>query len=183
MAECGDPTLIRSVGGNTPDKPCGYGVLGVTWCNDIDVSNWYSAAESLFSLNRRSWNALVKAEKAANADGTTPKAKALEAEATAYETAFADLPPFEWSVSEALSGEAFGKAGAYIGKVIENMRDGACMLSRLNDALAEVGGSPVMPGPRIPESKGSPLDQSLSTVATVAVVGLLLWALVKFSGK
>ena len=131
---CGDKYshLLRASGERTVDSPFS------TWCNEPDAEAWYGQATYVKKLQREAWNALMRIE---NEKGVYPETAKLRAPSDAYEANYDGLPqPSAWM--------AFGMGGCAeaIQEMIGNIRQGACVLEKLNDALVAYGSGAIDPG-------------------------------------
>lgn len=170
---CGEAyaNLVQASGGRTPEFPHGQLVPGSgvpsLWCNQTDADAWYSQARHVFGLVRGAWNALMEAEnKAQNFDAS----RAVRDSVTSYETEHGRLKePSVWM--------AFGAGGCSqaVADYIANIRNGACQLDLLNQALQRVGASP-MPSPYVTPPSPGPFD-----VTGIAGIGLALLAIFALS--
>lgn len=131
---CGDKYthLLKASGGRTTDEPFS------SWCNEADAEAWFAQATYVHKLQVQAWNALMKLE---NDRDAWPKTDAIKPAAEAYDSTFQSLPePSAWM--------AFGAAGCAeaIGEMIANLRQGACILEQLNDAIEGYGSTGIDPG-------------------------------------
>lgn len=162
MPECGEKyaNLIRTDSGLTPGDPCGL------VCSNLDYEEWQSAAEvRVLRAVGLHWSHL--AAEAAKQD-REQILEDLAVEHSAYRKGFTELPIYWWSIDWARPFESYKAA---VLRVIQNMREGACLLERIDEGLAELGAKiPAIPS--TPKEPGSVWDYlKIAGLLTIAGVG------------
>jgi len=159
---CGDryKHLIRTHSGLTPDEPCGW------VCSGFDYEDWKAAADGqIYAQVARHWAHLEAEARKADAPEVVDE---LRERIEAYRSTHDDLPANWWSIDWTRPFEMYKPA---ILRVIANMREGACLLEIMDDAIAELGGK-APPSPGGPEAKSNLWDYLVvATVLTVLGVG------------
>ena len=135
---CGDMYAdLLIVRGNPPDDPCGP-LLEEWACNELDAKAYNARADEIYAYCLAAWNLLVAAE------NSWDESSVLEAD------------PF-WSSYETML--RFSEAWVlvqptHVADVVQSsiavMREGACLLQKLNEALDRLTNQEVTP-PVVPE--------------------------------
>ncbi len=136
---CGDMySDLLIVRGNTPDDPCGP-LLEESACTSLDATAYVARADEIYAYNLAAWNLLIAAE---NERQDWPESSSLEGD------------PF-WSAYEDMNrGEPIGYAPNVVQSALTVMREGVCLLQKLNEALDRVtGGQEEVTPPFVPEDE------------------------------
>ncbi len=161
-SECGakyaDLLIVR---GNPPDDPCGP-LLEEFACNELDAKAYNERGDEIYVYCLAAWNLLVEAE---NERQSWPESTVLEGDP--FWTTYAEMKRFSegWVLLNPL----------HVAEVVQSsltaMRQGACCLQKLNEALDRVTKQKVTP-PFVPEDK-SLIDPLLKPVGDFAQV--MMW--------
>lgn len=157
---------LLTVNGNPADKPCGIW-SNVGGCTTAQATAWNARADEVWYLVRAAWNSLMDLE---NARQDWTLSRSLRPQVDEFERSAENMVRWSWLSIEFNTTVVDSAVGV--------VRQGACALDRLNNAIASLNGGSIEPGassespPLFPPAAGN----TLLLVAVAAAAAFFLWS-------
>jgi len=171
---CGDPALVTSPTGGTPDDPCPSRFS--LYCHEADTRSWIESAKMLKSSVSAAWSTLI----------STEDSLGVSTEQVRLEPQLEQLMEKYKTLAQEPSAWAYGDNTEDVVAIISWMQTAACVLEQIQRAIRRYKVKPPsaptpLPGgaPRAPSAPGAappepPVTQQVGeTVLVLLGVGLL----------
>lgn len=147
---CGDKFahLVRTSKGHTAQTPCG--VTGI--CTGLDVLAWGEAAEHLRATVTAAWQRLIYYQTGPgelDVPAVFPSSAILSSY-NAFRKAVDEIPGF-WTLLGAIGTQ---NEAEMVNGIVGTMRDGVCVLEKIQNAIAGLGGEQLAIGEKPGDSAG-----------------------------